>query len=135
MSLGEQLEARLRDRTRQQLDQVRVFLPETVKAPLADETGQLRAGIIMDDWSENGNRYESTIRSLAPYSLYVDQGTGVYGPTGSPIYPTTAKALTFYWTKRGGWYSFKHVLGTPAQHFFGERMPTLFREALEAMIG
>lgn len=131
MSLGPQLEANLRARTRERLDNVRTLLPERVKEPLADITGQLRAGVIMDDWSENGNRYESTLRSLASYSRYVDEGTGVYGPTGSPIYPTTANALHFYWTKQGRWVTFKHVLGTPPQHFFAERVPGLYREALE----
>ena len=34
-----------------------------------------------------------TIKSLAPYSRYVEEGTGLYGPKHAKITPKTAKAL------------------------------------------
>lgn len=41
------------------------------------------------------------------YALYVHEGTGVYGPTGQPITPVTAKALKFFWKKTGRTMIFK----------------------------
>lgn len=135
MSLAETLEANLRERTRQRLDQVQVLLPELVKAPLNQITGQLAAGIVCDAWQDNGTRYDTTIRSLAPYSQFVDEGTGIYGPTGNRIYPTSAKALVFFWYRMGDWFAFRSVRGSPAQHFFHEAMPDRYDAALQAVFG
>jgi hypothetical protein len=41
------------------------------------------------------------------YALYVHEGTGIYGPTGHPIVPVTAKALKFHWKKTGKTMVFK----------------------------
>lgn len=34
---------------------------------------------------------------VAPYALFVEEGTGIYGPQGTRIYPVTARALVFEW--------------------------------------
>jgi hypothetical protein len=41
--------------------------------------------------------YEYRIISGVRYALDVNNGTGVYGPTGQPIKPKTKKALKFIW--------------------------------------
>lgn len=130
MSIAAQLEQHLRERVRQNLDAARVVLVELIRAPLNQVSGQLYNSIFVDAWSENGSTYSSTARALAPYALYVDKGTGIYGPNGNRIYPTTAKALTFFWTSRGAVYSFRSVRGMPGQNFFDEPLGQNFADAL-----
>jgi hypothetical protein len=63
----------------------------------------------------------------------VDQGTGIYGPVGTRIYPRNAKVLAFHWLQRGGGlYFFRSVRGTPAQNYFHAPMPDYFAAALAA---
>lgn len=130
MSIAAQLEANLRARCARNLDRTNVVLVELIRAPINSVSGQLAGGITVDAWQENGNSFTSTARSLAPYSLFVDKGTGVYGPTGARIYPKTAKALTFYWQRTGSVVSFRSVAGSPAQNFFSEPLPQNYRSAL-----
>ena len=131
MSVAAQLEAHLRERVRRNLDRTNVVLVGLITAPLNRISGQLAAGVVVDAWSENGDSYTSTARSLAPYSLFVDSGTGVYGPLGGRIYPRTAKALTFFWTARGAVYSFRSVRGQPPQRYFHEPMAANYANALQ----
>lgn len=49
----------------------------------------------------------------APYDVYQEFGTGIYGPRKRPIKPRKAKHLTFK-TKGGGWVSTKSVRGVKA---------------------
>jgi hypothetical protein len=42
-----------------------------------------------------------TIKSLAPYSRYVEEGTGIYGPKHAKITPTAKMALAFHSQKAG----------------------------------
>lgn len=133
MSIADQLERNLRTRVERNLDQSRTVLVQLIRAPLNEITGQLIGGIGVDPWSSFGERYETTARSLAPYSIYVDKGTGIYGPNGGRIYPRVAKALTFYWHARGGTFSFRSVRGMPAQNFFEAPMLDNLRTALDAV--
>lgn len=135
MSIADQLEQHLRERVRQNLDAARVVLVELIRAPLNQVSGQLYNSIFVDAWSENGSTYSSTARALAPYALYVDSGTGLFGPNGGRIYPTTAKALTFFWTARGAVYSFRSVRGQPPQNFFSQPLPDNFAQALAVAWG
>lgn len=130
MSIADQLEAHLRERVARNLDQSRIVLRELIIAPLNQISGQLAAGVLVDAWSDNGTTYNSTARSLAPYSIYVDKGTGIFGLTGGRIYPHTAKVLTFFWNAKGAWYSFASVRGMQPQNFFSQPLPENFRQAL-----
>lgn len=40
---------------------------------------------------------EWTISTAVHYAAFVHEGTGIYGPTGSRIVPTSAAALAFEW--------------------------------------
>lgn len=133
MSIADQLERNLRERVSRNLDQSRTVLVSLIIAPLNQVSGQLAAGVLVDSWSNNGDAYTSTARSLAPYSVYVDQGTGIYGPRGGRIYPTNAKALHFYWNARGEWATFASVRGSPPQNFFHIPMPDNYNNALHAV--
>lgn len=135
MSIAGQLERNLRARVERNLEQSRTVLVELIRAPLNEVTGQLRGGILVDAWSSLGDRYESRARSLAPYSVYVDKGTGIYGPRGDRIYPTTKKALTFFWAKQGGVVSFRSVRGSPPQNYFEQPMADNYAQALVTVWG
>lgn len=62
------------------------------RAPVDD--GRLRSSI---DYAitRRGNRVSVVVGSPLPYARYVHEGTGIYGPHGTPIVPVTAKALKF----------------------------------------
>lgn len=47
----------------------------------------------------------ATIYSDLPYAEWVNRGTGVYGPYGTPIVPTQSPLLRFNTGKRSGGYS------------------------------
>lgn len=135
MSIAAALEQNLRNRVRRNLDQSRTVLVSLITAPLNSISGQLAGGVVVDAWSEQGDTYTSTARSLASYSKFVDKGTGELGPVGGRIYPRNARALTFYWHSRGAWYSFRSVRGQAPQNFFSQPLPDNFRQALDVSWG
>jgi len=51
---------------------------------------------IVKRWNPTLNGQMMTIAALQPYALFVHEGTGIYGPRGAPIVPTTAKALRWF---------------------------------------
>lgn len=59
----------------------------------------------------------ATVQALTGFSLYPDQGTGVYVGRGR-IYPKRARALRF--VSRGQVIFAKSIKGQPAQHFMQE---------------
>lgn len=73
-----------------------------------------------------------TITAAAPYSRAQDEGTGLYGPKRTRIFPTHAKVLRFDSPAAGGIVYARSVAGSPGRHFFHEPMPQRWREALRA---
>jgi hypothetical protein len=140
LSIADQLERHVRSHVQDRLEQSRVILVELIRAPLGEITGQLRAGVVVDAWVDQGMSYVSTARSLAPYSLFVDKGTGIYGPIGTRITARGGGALRFYWYNaptdygrgKDGFYYFRSVRGMRPQNFFTDPMPAYFREALDS---
>jgi hypothetical protein len=77
-------------------------------------------------WNDRSHKTRESIKSrqIGPYrwrfsaggaSLWLDKGTGIYGPKGSPIVPTHAKFLRF---KIGAQTFFRRsVKGQKATHF------------------
>lgn len=60
-----------------------------------------------------GNSRE--IRNDVFYLPWVNDGTGIYGPTHQRITPKSARFLHFYW--KGGEWFVKSVRGQPPKHF------------------
>ena len=52
---------------------------------------------------------------MPEYALFLEYGTGIFGPKGMPIVPVNAKAL--HWTDRSGEHFAKSVKGMHAQPF------------------
>lgn len=79
-----------------------------------------------DDWQNRTGKTRKSIRAkqVSAYrwrfvaggaSLWLNDGTGIYGPRGTPIVPVHATALRF---KIGGhWISTKSVKGIKPTHF------------------
>ena len=74
------------------------------------------ASAIFSTFRGNGFDTIGTVKSPAPYSLFVHEGTGIYGPSRKPITPKVKKAL--YWP--GAPHPVKSVLGQRSQPFLKE---------------
>lgn len=122
-----------------------------------------RSGAVVADLDRRGARVQNRARALAPvdrgalrnsitreirmdgttpvcrigtnldYAPYVHEGTGIYGPRGTPIRPVSAKILRFPVRGRTGASSrsqtatgfvfAREVKGTPARPFLRDAMP------------
>lgn len=63
------------------------------------DTGRLRASIAVS-FTKSAQGPVARIGSNLPYAVFIHEGTGVYGPRGTPIRPTRARFLS--WQPRGG---------------------------------
>ena len=132
MSIADQLEANLRQKIADRLEPVRQAVEDATKQAASARSGALREGISCDTWVDSGTRFETTIRSTAPYSSYQDDGTGIYGPTGERISSPNGKVLRFDWPAAGGVVFAWSVAGAPGTHFFAEPMPQRYDDALHS---
>jgi hypothetical protein len=77
---------------------------------------------------KRGGLYISDISAGTYYSEWVQEGTGIHGPTGSRIYPKTAKALEFVWLKAGSIYMVVGSVAGQEPNPFGDRAYAAVRE-------
>lgn len=105
------------------------------QAAASRRTGALAAGISHDQPVYAEPRVLVTITSAAPYSQYQDEGTGIYGPAGTRIFPRTAKVLRFDWAAAGGIVFARSVAGAPGTHFWSEPMPARWADSVLASGG
>lgn len=64
----------------------------------------------------------------AEYGRFVEEGTGIYGPEGTPIVPRNGNVLVFDWPAAGGIVFARHVRGMEPTHFWAralERWPDI----------
>lgn len=140
MSIAAQLEANLRNRCARNLPAVTERMVEDTRQACSRRTGQLADSIGADPWQEEATRFTSTIRATAPYARFQNDGTGIFGPTGSRIYPRKpGGVLAFDWPAAGGVVFARSVQGSPGTHFFtgedGREMERRFENALGATWG
>lgn len=57
------------------------------------------------------------------YSRWVHDGTGIYGPRGTPIVPRQAARLRFFWKRKGRWVTAKSVRGQRGAHYLTRALP------------
>jgi hypothetical protein len=69
------------------------------RAPRRVDTGLLRSSINTQLTNEGGH-LSVRVGTNVYYALFVHDGTGIYGPKGSYIYPHSAKMLS--WKTKGG---------------------------------
>jgi hypothetical protein len=87
-----------------------------LRAPVGD-SGRLVRTIAKRPVTVRGRHARVRIVARAPYSLYVEAGTGIYGPTGRRIYPKRSKVLVFRPSGSARFVFAKSVRGQPGQHF------------------
>jgi Bacteriophage HK97-gp10, putative tail-component len=84
------------------------------------DSGALRASI-RSQVTIHGNLVIGEVYTDLDYGFYVQQGTGVYGPSGRPIRPVQARVLA--WPARGGGMVFARVVrGQRPQPFLTEAL-------------
>jgi len=109
---------------------------ERTQAAASRRSGALAAGISHDEpFLSDAARVMCEIRSEADYSVFQDDGTGIYGPRGMPIIAMGPKPMTFFWDAIGQWRSLRISRGAPGRHFFRTAMPERWREALAESLG
>ncbi len=70
------------------------------------------------EFTGSGFNTEGRIVSHAPYSEFVHEGTGIYGPVGLPIFPSEKQAL--WWP--GAVHPVKMIRGQKPQPFLREAL-------------
>lgn len=83
-------------------------------------SGDLRRAIRMEPFQESGGIFSATIAvdpQEAPQGVWTNEGTGEYIGAGR-IYPTRARALSFFWLKIGKHVVLASVAGQPGQHWW-----------------
>lgn len=91
------------------------------RAPRRVDTGRLRSDIHVVMVTINGVP-AARIGFNVFYGLYVHDGTGIYGPKGTPIFPKQAKMLR--WRTKGGKYVYAtSVKGMKPNPFLKDALP------------
>jgi hypothetical protein len=89
------------------------------------DEGRLRASI-ENTVSVNGTQVIVRVGTVVSYAMDVHEGTGIYGPSGKVIRPTSAKALT--WRPRAGPRVFvKWVRGQRGNPFLTDALTYVLR--------
>lgn len=68
-------------------------------------------------WKSRKQGFGLRIYNALPYARWLAEGTGIYGPRGSPITPTTKKALKFYYSFIHRWVVTRSVKGINPARF------------------
>ena len=89
-----------------------------MRAPRA--SGELWNNISRGYGALNGSSATVAVDAEVEHASWIDEGTGIYGPTGSRIYPTSAKALVFYWPAVGKTVAFASVAGVQPTNFWSD---------------
>jgi len=80
------------------------------------ETGALKRSIdILDTTGARGSGWVTRVGSVLDYALWVNNGTGIYGPRHSEIQPRHAAFLQ--WTEDGRQVRARSVRGQPGRQF------------------
>lgn len=102
-------------------------------------------------WRHEVNDTEAIFTNSAKYAVWVNEGTGIFGPRKTRLYPRQAKGFLFkpdkkYDGKYGptiangkykGYYFFRSIRGQKGQHYVEKsadklksRLPTIIRNAV-----
>lgn len=95
-------------------------------------TGEGADSIEAGDVSESSSGFSLRITVGAIWMRYQNEGTGIYGPDGAPITPTSGNVLVFDWPAAGGLVFARSVRGTEPTHWWEralEQWPSIVRDA------
>lgn len=82
-----------------------------------DRSGKLKASVGFVVHAVGDIAYLEFYNDAGTYALYQHEGTGIYGPKGTPIRPQRARVLTWIDPDSGRRVYAKEVKGTPAIKF------------------
>ena len=102
----------------------------------AVETAPVTTGNLANRIRKYFESHRAIVKATAPYSIFVHEGTGIYGPHRTRIVPTTKKALAF---QIGGKTLIRRsVKGQKANPFMKRglnkverRLPDIFGQAIQ----
>lgn len=123
------------------IDRMNVVADDAVESMFLDmardaprDTGNMTNSLdVVNTDNGEGGRVGRRVSCPVEYASWQDEGTGVYGPAGTPITPKSAKVLVFYWAKTGKVMYLPSVQGSPATKWWTskiERWVDYVREAL-----
>lgn len=95
-------------------------------------TGAGADSIEAGDVQERGDTFVVEVTVGEAYMKYQNEGTGIYGPEGAPIRPTSGKVLVFDSAILGGLVFTPSVRGTEPTHWWDRTLqawPEIVREA------
>jgi len=99
---------------------------QTIAALAPVDSGHLRERIEASRSTRDASvRFRAPTDSDAPYALFQEVGTGIYGPLGRYITPKRAAMLSWV-DKQGNRVFAKRVRGVRPQHYFKRGLEFLF---------
>ncbi len=69
----------------------------------------------------------SQVGSDEEHAIWVEKGTGVYGPRGGRIYPKRARFMRFESNVTGGLIFAESTRGQPGKHYLRDALPAFHR--------
>jgi len=102
--------------------------PALVKAALVNSSSEMQSQMRQRAAHRTGTLQRSVLAEIDPdgmsatvsvaekYGIFIEQGTGIFGPLGTPIVPKRARVLA--WKGSGGMVFARSVKGIKAKPFF-----------------
>jgi len=94
----EMLKERLPDMLDETIHEIGNYGYASAQSRVAVKSGNLR----LRSGCDNSKRFMSTIFYNAPYAPHVENGTGIYGPSGAPFVIEAKSKKALRWTDAGG---------------------------------
>lgn len=120
MANADNLRTVMRERAGQVIDLAAGTIAHLVQGDAPVRTGALRDSVTVTEPAVDGDQFEVTIATPLEYASWQNSGTGVWGPTGSPIRPVRARYLR--WMGPEGPIFRLQVAGTPPTWFWNEHV-------------
>lgn len=104
------------------------------------DQGALRASLTVEFTSGPGGAPIARIGSNLPYAIFVHEGTGLYGPTGSRIRPKTSRVMVWPRKNNSGVGARRYSGGKTAAYVFarstrGMKGRPFLLDALNSVVG
>lgn len=95
------------------------YLHSKVLANTPVDKGDLYRSITLSPIEYRGKTLRVTISTKGiKHAMWVEEGTGVYGPKHTSIVPLKSPLLVFFWKKTGRWMYMSSVKGQPGKWMF-----------------
>lgn len=126
-----QLEAAVRDYSEEKARQLGEQFVEVLRDHMPRRSGALAASAEVESVEVTARGASARIVVGAEYAVWVNEGTGIYGPDGVPIEPRRpGGVLVFDWPAAGGIVFTRRVSGSEPTHYWERTL-----EAWPAIVG